>query len=69
MRNDEYITLEYIQIYSDELLNYLKNLNITDEILNEIVIYFSASISEIDNIKYFILEQESKINELEQNIN
>ena len=68
MRNDEYITLEYIQIYSNELLNHLKNLNINDEILNEIIIYFSASIDEIDNIKQFILEQESKINELEQNI-
>lgn len=67
MRNEEYITLEYIQIYSIELLNHLKNLNINDEILKEIIIYFSASIDEIDNIKQFILEQESKINELEQN--
>ena len=68
MRNDEYIVLEDIQTYSKELLDYLKNLNIEDEILKEIIIYFKASIYEIDNIKLFILEQESKINGLEQGI-
>ena len=35
--------------------------------LKEILVYFKSAISEIDNINDYILELESKINELEQN--
>ena len=35
--------------------------------LKEILVYFKAAISEIDYINDYILELESKINELEHN--
>ena len=36
--------------------------------LKEILAYFKSAISEIDNINHYILELESKINELERDI-
>lgn len=67
MINDNLINLQDIKIYSNELLEYIQyNFFMTLE-LKEILAYFKASISEIDNINNYILELESKINELEQN--
>ena len=70
MVDENIINLFDIKIYSKDLLNYIKrnNLIINDEI-QEIIIYFESSIAEIDNIYKFILELESKINDLEQYLN
>lgn len=67
MVDENIIYLLDIKNYSKELLYYLKrnNLIIIDEI-KEIITYFESSITEIDNIYKFILELESKINNLEQ---
>ena len=66
MINENIIFLNDIKTYSTELLEYVKFNFITDEIIKEIVIYLESSLSEIDNINNYILELESKINELEQ---
>ena len=66
MINDNIIFLNDIKTYSTELLEYVKYNFINDEIIKEIVIYLESSLSEIDNINNYILELESKINELEQ---
>lgn len=66
MINDNIIFLNDIKTYSIELLEYVKYNFIIDEIIKEIVIYLESSLSEIDNINNYILELESKINELEQ---
>ena len=66
MINDNIIFLNDIKTYSIELLEYVKYNFITDEIIKEIIIYLESSLSEIDNINNYILELESKINELEQ---
>ena len=66
MINENIIFLNDIQTYSTELLEYVKYNFITDEIIKEIIIYLESSLSEIDNINNYILELESKINELEQ---
>lgn len=66
MVNENIIFLNDIKTYSTELLEYVKYNFITDEIIKEIVIYLESSLSEIDNINNYILELESKINELEQ---
>lgn len=66
MVNENIIYLEDIKTYSTELLEYVKYNFIKDEIIKEIVIYLESSLSEIDNINNYILELESKINELEQ---
>lgn len=67
MVNENFIYLEDIKTYSTELLEYVKyGFIINDEILKEIIIYFESATEEIDNIKHYILELESKINELEQ---
>lgn len=66
MVNENIIFLNDIKTYSIELLEYVKHNFITDEIIKEIVIYLESSLSEIDNINNYILELESKINELEQ---
>ena len=70
MIDENIINLFDIKIYSKDLLNYIKrnNLIINDQI-QEIIIYFESSIAEIDNIYKFILELESKINDLEQYLN
>ena len=69
MINENIIFLNDIKTYSNELLEYVRNnFIINDEILKEIIIYFESSLTEIDNINNYILELESKINELEQNI-
>ena len=70
MIDENIINLFDIKTYSKDLLNYIKrnNLIINDEI-QEIIIYFESSITEIDNIYNFILELESKINDLEQYLN
>ena len=69
MVNENIIFLNDIKTYSNELLEYVRNnFIINDEILKEIIIYFESSLTEIDNINNYILELESKINELEQNI-
>ena len=69
MINENIIFLNDIKTYSNELLEYVRNnFIINDEILKEIIIYFESSLSEIDNINNYILELESKIYELEQNI-
>ena len=70
MVDENIINLFDIKIYSRDLLNYIKrnNLIINDEI-QEIIIYFESSIAEIDNIHKFILELESKINDLEHYLN
>lgn len=68
MINDNIIFLNDIKTYSIELLEYVKYNFINDEIIKEIVIYLESSLSEIDNINNYILELESKINELKQNI-
>ena len=66
MINENIIFLNDIKTYSTELLEYVKYNFITDEIIKEIIIYLDSSLSEIDNIDNYILELESKINELEQ---
>lgn len=66
MINENIIFLNDIKTYSIELLEYVKYNFIIDEIIKEIVIYLESSLSEIDNINNYILELESKINELEQ---
>ena len=66
MINENIIFLNDIKTYSTELLEYVKFNFITDEIIKEIIIYLESSLSEIDNINNYILELESKINELEQ---
>ena len=66
MIDEEVIFLFDIKTYSKELFEYVKHLSIKDEILNEILVYLEASTSEIDNIYHYILELQSKINELEQ---
>lgn len=67
MVNENIIFLNDIKTYSIELLEYVKyGFIINDEILKEIIIYFEFATEEIDNIKHYILELESKINELEQ---
>ena len=56
-----------IKNYSKELLYYLKRNNlINNDEIKEVITYFESSITEIDNIYKFILELESKINNLEQ---
>lgn len=68
MINENIINLEDIKIYSKELLEYIQyNFFMTFE-LKEILAYFKSAISEIDNINHYILELESKINELERDI-
>ena len=64
MINENIIFLNDIKTYSIELLEYVKYNFINDEIIKEIVIYLESSLSEIDNINNYILELESKINEL-----
>ena len=66
MINENIIFLNDIKTYSTELLEYVKYNFITDEIIKKIIIYLESSLSEIDNINNYILELESKINELEQ---
>ena len=66
MINENIIFLNDIKTYSIELLEYVKYNFINDEIIKVIVIYLESSLSEIDNINNYILELESKINELEQ---
>lgn len=67
MVNENFIYLEDIKTYSTELLEYVKyGFIINDEILKEIIIYFESATEKIDNIKNYILELGSKINELEQ---
>ena len=68
MIDEEIIFLFDIKTYSKELFEYVKYLSIKDEILSEILAYLEASTSEIDNIYQYILEIQSKISELEQNI-
>ena len=68
MIDEEIIFLFDIKTYSKELFEYVKYLSIKDEILSEILAYLEASTSEIDNIYHYILELQSKISELEQNI-
>ena len=53
-------------LFINGILEYVKYNFITDEIIKEIIIYLESSLSEIDNINNYILELESKINELEQ---
>lgn len=66
MINENIIFLNDIKTYSTELLEYVKYNFINDEIIKKIIIYLESSLSEIDNINNYILELESKINELEQ---
>ena len=66
MVDEEILFLFDIKTYSKELFEYVQHLSINDEILNEILVYLESSISEIDNIYHYILELQSKINELEQ---
>ena len=66
MLYENIIFLNDIKTYSTELLEYVKYNFINDEIIKEIIIYLESSLSEIDNINNYILELESKINELEQ---
>lgn len=66
MINEHIIFLSDIKTYSTELLEYVKYNFINDEIIKEIVIYLESSLSEIDNINNYILDSNSKINELEQ---
>ena len=66
MINENIIFLNDIKTYSTELLEYVKYNFISGEIIKEIIIYLESSLSEIDNINNYILELESKINELEQ---
>ena len=67
MIDNNIINLFDIKTYSNELLDYLKRNNlITNDEFKDIISYFKRSIFEIDNIYKFILELESKINQLEQ---
>ena len=66
MVNENIIFLNDIKTYSIQLLEYVKFNFINDEVIKDIVIYLESSLSEIDNINNYILELESKINELEQ---
>ena len=68
MIDEEIIFLLDIKTYSKELFEYIHHLSINDEILKEILIYLEAATSEIDNIYNYILELQSKISLLEQNI-
>ncbi len=68
MVDEEILFLFDIKTYSKELFEYVQHLSINDEILNEILVYLEASTSEIDNIYHYILELQSKISLLEQNI-
>ena len=67
MINDNIICLNDIKIYSNELLEYIQDNFFINDSLEEIIIYFKASISEIDNINSYISELQSEINELERN--
>lgn len=67
MINENIVNLEDIKTYSSELLEYVENNFFINEVLEEIIAYFKASIFEIDNIKQYISELESEINELERN--
>lgn len=67
MVDENIIYLLDIKNYSKELLYYLKRNNlINNDEIKEIITYFESSITEIDNIYKFILELESKMNNLEQ---
>lgn len=67
MVDENIIYLLDIKNYSKELLYYFKRNNlINNDEIKEIITYFESSITEIDNIYKFILELESKINNLEQ---
>ena len=68
MVDEEILFLFDIKTYSKELFEYVQHLSINDEILNEILIYLEAATSEIENIYQYILELQSKISLLEQNI-
>ena len=68
MVDEEILFLFDIKTYSKELFEYVQHLSINDEIFNEILVYLKASTSEIDNIYHYILELQSKISLLEQNI-
>ena len=68
MIDEEIIFLFDIKTYSNELFEYVKHLSINDEILKEILVYLEAATSNIDNIYNYILELQSKISTLEQNI-
>ena len=68
MVDEEILFLLDIKTYSKELFEYVQHLSINDEIFNEILVYLEASTSEIDNIYHYILELQSKISLLEQNI-
>ena len=68
MVDEEILFLFDIKTYSKELFEYVQHLSINDEILNEILVYLEASTSEIDNIYHYILELQSKISLLEQNM-
>lgn len=68
MIDEEIIFLFDIKTYSYELFEYVKSLSINDEILKEILVYLEAATSNIDNIYNYILELQSKISTLEQNI-
>ena len=68
MIDEEIIFLFDIKTYSYELFEYVKYLSINDEILKEILVYLEAATSNIDNIYNYILELQSKISTLEQNI-
>ena len=67
MINDNIINLEDIKTYSNELLEYVESNFFINDILEEIIVYLKASLFEIDNIKNYISELESEINELERN--
>ena len=68
MVDEEILFLFDIKTYSKELFEYVQHLSINDEIFNEILVYLKASTSEIDNIYHYILELQSKISLLEQNL-
>ena len=68
MVDEEILFLFDIKTYSKELFEYVQHLSINDEILNEILIYLETATSEIENIYHYILELQSKISLLEQNI-
>ena len=68
MVDEEILFLLDIKTYSKELFEYVQHLSINDEILKEILVYLEASTSEIDNIYHYILELQSKISILEQNL-
>ena len=68
MVDEEIIFLFDIKTYSNELFEYVSHLSINDEILREILVYLEAATSNIDNIYNYILELQSKISTLEQNM-